>query len=161
MRKVSAVLFAAIILMFSVVPALALESPQATTFKYDVIIIPTEGGDGSFEYETDIDEDGNQTIIIKPEPKPGYDFDHWEIDGPYKTEGKLTDEELEITIQGDVSITPIFKNPQGTVATGTIDVDNSDKSPKTGASDMALPIAVIILSLAACGFATVKLVKSK
>lgn len=161
MRKVSAILFAAIILMFSVIPAFAAESPQGTTFRYDVIIIPTEGGDGSYEFETGIDEDGNQTIIIKPDPKPGYEFDHWEIDGPYITEGELTDEELELTIHGDVKITPIYKNQQGTVATGTVDVDNSDTSPQTGSSNMALPIAVIILSLAACGFATVKLVKSK
>ncbi len=161
MKKISAILFAVIILMFSVVPAFAVESPQASSLKYDVVIIPTEGGDGTFEFETGIDENGDQLVIIRPLPKPNYEFDHWDIKGAYSTKGKLTDEELELKIHSDITVTPYFKNQKGTVATGTVNVDHSGTSPQTGKADMALPVAIIVLSVAACAAATLKLVKSK
>lgn len=168
MKKIVSVLFAILMVAFATVPAFAAEnsvnSPvattaPATTFKYEVDIIPSEGGDGSYEFTTDIDEDGNQHVHIVPKPNPGYEFDHWEIDGPYTTDDKLTDAEMDIIISGDVTITPYFKKPGSTVATGTVSRDNSTTSPQTGANDV-LPYAVIMLSIAACGAAVVMLVRT-
>lgn len=48
----------------------------------------------------------------------------------------------------------------GAVATATAKKDDSTTSPKTGASDV-VPYAILVLSLAACGAAVFKLVKSK
>lgn len=161
MKKISAILFAVIILVFSVVPAFAAESPQASSLKYGLIIIPTEGGDGSYEFESGVDENGYQAVVIRPIPKPNYEFDHWDIKGAYTTNGKLTDAELRLNIRGDITVTPYFNNQKGTVATGTVNVDHSGTSPQTGKADMALPVAIIVLSVAACAAATLKLVKSK
>ena len=58
MKKIVSVLFAILMVAFATIPAFAVESPvattaPATTFKYEVDVIPTEGGDGSYEYKTD------------------------------------------------------------------------------------------------------------
>ncbi len=162
MKKIMTALFVMLILMLSVVPAFAVDSPQATSFKYDVIVIPTEGGDGSYQFTTDIDENGNQHVVLTPIVKPGYEFDHWEIEGEYTTDGKLTDSRLELTIHSDIKVTPYFRDAQsGTVATGTVAVDHSGTSPQTGDMSNVIPYAIIILSIAACGVASLKLVKSR
>lgn len=161
MKKISAMLVVVLMLMISMVPAFAVESPQATTFKYEVIIIPSDGGDGTFDFVTDIDENGDQHVEIVAKPKPGYEFERWEIEGPYTPNGSLTDDKLDITIRGDVIVIPYFKNAQGQVETGTINIDHSPTSPQTGAANDVLPYAIIILSVAACGAAAIKLVKSK
>lgn len=165
MRKAIAVLFAVIMVAFASVPAFAAEvnSPVATTapdssLEYEVDIIPTEGGDGSYEFVTEIDENGNQVVRISPRPNPGYTFDHWEIDGPYTTENKLTDAEMRLIITGDITVTPFFEK-SGTVATGTVSTDTSTTSPQTGAND-AIPYAVGALSLLACGAAVAMLVRT-
>lgn len=161
MKKISAMLVVMLMIMISMVPAFAVESPQATTFKYNVIIIPSDGGDGTFEFVTDIDENGDQHVQLEPKPKPGYEFERWEIEGPYTPNGSLTDENLDITIRGDVTVIPYFKNAKGEIETGTINIDHSPTSPQTGAANDALPYAIIILAVAACGAAAIKLVKSK
>lgn len=157
MKKIVSVVFAVMMLVLTAVPAMALVSPEAS-YKYEVEVIPTEGGDGTYEFTTEIDEDGNQNVVIKPLPNPGYDFDHWVIDGPYTTEDKLTDAEMTLVITGDITVTPYYVK-DGQVATGTVDKDDSSKSPQTGASDV-LPYAVMILSVLACGTAAVMLVKT-
>lgn len=161
MKKISAMLVVVLMLMISMVPAFAVVSPQATTYKYDVILIPSDGGDGTYDFVTDIDENGNQHVDLEAKPKPGYEFDHWEIDGPYTPNGEMTDPKLNITIRGDVTVVPYFKDAKGQVETGTMNIDNSSKSPQTGAANDVLPYAIIILSVAACGAAAIKLVKSK
>lgn len=169
MKKIVAVLFAIIMVAVAAFPAFAADdsvispvattSPEPTTFKYSVDIIPTDGGDGSYEFTSDIDENGEQHVHIVPKPNPGYNFDHWDIDGPYKTEDKVTDAEMDLIISGDITITPYFKKPGSTVATGTVSKDTSSTSPQTGANDV-LPYAVILLSVAACGAAVVMLVRT-
>ena len=49
MKKLISVMCAVLLVIFAAVPAFAAESPQATTFAYDVIIIPTPGGDADYE----------------------------------------------------------------------------------------------------------------
>lgn len=166
MKKVIAVMFAAIVMLFSVVPAFAAVSPQPSTFKYKVEIIPTEGGDGDYKFTTGIDEKGEQHVFIEPIPYDGYTFDHWEITGgPFRTDSKYTDANMNIIISGDIVCTPYYRKASsggttGPVATATAKKDNSTTSPKTGASDV-VPYVVLVLSLAACSAAVVKLVKSK
>ena len=166
MKKVIAVMFAAIAMLFSVVPAFAAVSPEPSTFKYKVEIIPTEGGDGDYKFTTGIDKNGEQHVFIEPIPYDGYTFDHWEITGgPFRTDSKYTDANMDIIISGDLVCTPYYRKASnggttGPVATATAKKDNSTTSPKTGASDV-VPYVVLVLSLAACSAAVVKLVKSK
>lgn len=166
MKKVIAVMFAAIVMLFSVVPAFAAVSPEPSTFKYKVEIIPTEGGDGDYKFTTGIDKNGEQHVFIEPIPYDGYTFDHWEISGgPFRTDSKYTDANMDIIISGDLVCTPYYRKASnggttGPVATATAKKDNSTTSPKTGASDV-VPYVVLVLSLAACSAAVVKLVKSK
>lgn len=166
MKKIIAVMFAAIVMLFSVVPAFAAVSPEPSTFKYKVEIIPTEGGDGDYKFTTGIDKNGEQHVFIEPIPYDGYTFDHWEITGgPFRTDSKYTDANMNIIISGDIVCTPYYRKASsggttGPVATATAKKDNSTTSPKTGASDV-VPYVVLVLSLAACSAAVVKLVKSK
>ena len=166
MKKVIAVMFAAIVMLFQVVPAFAAESPQPSTFKYKVEIIPTEGGDGDYKFTTGIDKNGEQHVFIEPLPYDGYVFDHWEISGgPFRTASAYTDANMDIIISGDLVCIPYYRKASnggttGPVATATVKKDDSTTSPKTGASD-AIPYVVLVLSLAACSVAVVKLVKSK
>lgn len=167
MKKTFAVMFAAVLMLLSALPVFAAESPQPSTYKYNVVVIPTEGGDGSWKFTTDIDKDGRQHVFIEPIPYDGYTFDHWEIDGPYTTKNKLTDANMDLVITGDIECTPYYRKSSqngttGPVATATFNKDTNGKSPKTGATPMDfLPYTIIVLSLAACGTAVFKLVKSK
>ena len=169
MKKIVSVLFAILMVVFATIPAFAaedsVESPvattaPATTFKYEVDVIPSEGGDGSYEFTTDIDENGEQHVHIIPKPNPGYTFDHWEIDGSYKTDNKLTDSEMDLIISGDIKVTPYYKKSgSSTVETGTVNRDVNKTSPQTGTNDV-LPYAIIMLSIAACGASVVMLVRT-
>lgn len=161
MKKIITIAVAVLMVVMSVMPAFAAISPQSTTKRYEVIIIPSDFGDPEYEFTTDIDTDGNQHVHIKPNPKPGYTFDHWEIDGEYVPVGELTDEDLDLIISGDITVTPHYiKTDTSEPVTGTINVDNSGTSPQTG-SNSALPYVIVFLSLAACGAIVVKLVTSK
>lgn len=165
MKKIVSVLFAILMVAFTAIPAFAAESPvattaPATTFKYEIDMIPSEGGSGSYDILTDIDENGEQKIHITQKPNPGYNFDHWEIDGSYKTDNKLTDADMDLIISGDMKIIPYFKKiGSSVVETGTVNRDGNTTSPKTGANDV-LPYAVIMLSIAACGVAVIMLIRT-
>lgn len=165
MKKTIAVLFAAVMMLLSAVPAFAAESPQPSTYKYKVVIVPTVGGDGSYKFTTEIDEQGRQHVYIESIPNSDHTFDHWEIEGPYTTSDSLNSPTMDLVITGDIVCTPYYRkngdnNQTGPVATATVNKDNSTTSPKTGASDV-IPYVVLVLSLAACGAAVFKLVKSK
>ena len=165
MKKIIAVLFA-VMTMLSAVPAFAAVRLVPNTFKYKVEVIPTEGGNGNYKFTTGIDENGEQHVYIEPLPYDGYTFDHWEISGgPFRTDSKYTDANMNIIISGDIVCTPYYRKASsggttGPVATATAKKDDSTTSPKTGASDV-VPYAILVLSLAACGAAVFKLVKSK
>ena len=159
MKKIITVLMAVVMIALSVVPTFAVISPAVPDLEYVVIVIPTEGGDGSYEFTTEIDENGEQHVVIKPLPNPGYAFSHWEIEGPYTTKDKLTTDILDLIITGDIKVTPYYTK-DGVPATTPVDKDTSDKSPQTGSSDTVV-YAVMLLSLAVCGVAAVKLAKAK
>lgn len=110
MKKTIAVLFAVMMMLLSAVPAFAAASPEPSTFKYKVEVIPTEGGDGDYKFTTGIDEKGEQHVFIEPLPYDGYTFDHWEISGgPFRTDSKYTDANMNIIISGDLVCTPYYR----------------------------------------------------
>jgi hypothetical protein len=176
MKKLVSVLFALMLVAFSVVPAFAVSSPQASTYKYVVNVVPSEGGDGAYEFVTEIDQDGKQHVQITPVENEGYIFDHWVIDGPYSTDNNLTDSTMNIIITGDVQVTPYYvkktdssstdssastSSTSSTSATSaTVKKDTNSTSPQTGSND-AIAYTIAILATAACAVAVLKLVKSK
>lgn len=164
MKKVVSAVITVLLLALSVVPAFAVESPVAPANEYKITIITTEGGNASYEFTSEIDENGNQSVHLTSLPNEGYAFDHWVIDGSYTTEDALTKSEIDIIISSDITVTPYYSK-DGTTVTDpptTIKTDTGSTSPKTG-YDNNFPYAVIFLAAAACGFAalTLKLVKSK
>lgn len=158
MKKIVSIVFAIMLIALSVVPAFAAVSPTAPTYKYTVEIIPTEGGDGSYEFTSSIDENGNQNVHITPKPNPGYKFDHWVIEGEYTTNDKLTDADMDLVITSDIKATPYFTK-DGQVATGTVNKDTGSTSPQTGANDF-VPYIVMMSSVLACGVAVMLLCKT-
>lgn len=161
MKKVLSVCAALLIVMLSVIPAFAVDSPVASSLKYDVIINQTTGGNGSYEIESNINENGEEVISIIAKPNSGYTFDHWDINGAYTTNNKLTDSTMHLVITSDITATPYFKaSGSSQVETGTVNQDHSGTSPQTGYNDF-VPFAIILTCLAAGGFAAFRLVKSK
>ena len=166
MKKTIAVLFAVMMMLLSAVPAFAAASPEPSTFKYKVEIIPTEGGDGDYKFTTGIDKNGEQHVFIEPLPYDGYTFDFCEISGGlFRIDSMYTVANINIIISGDIVCTPYYRKASsggssGPVSTASAMKDDSTTSLKTGASDV-VPYAILVLSLAACGAAVFKLVKSK
>ena len=149
MKKIVSLAVVALLMLVSMVPAFAADSPQATIV-YKVVVVQTEGGTGSYEFTTDIDENGVQGVALKAVAESGYTFTHWEIEGPYTTQGKLEDANLNVNITGDITATPYFVK-DGQETTGqqtTIKTDDSNKSPQTGSFN-ATPYVVVTLSLVA------------
>ncbi len=160
MKKTVSIICAVLLIALSAFPAFAVESPQASTFSYDVEVVPTLGGSGTYNYVGGINENGEEEVHLSATPDPGYIFDHWEIKGPYRTNDSLTDANIIIFASGKITATPYFKKPgSSTVETGTVNKDGSGTSPQTGANDF-IPYAVVLLSVVACGAAVLKLVKS-
>lgn len=157
MKKVVSLALALVLMLAASIPVFAAPSPTGT-YVYVVIVVPTPGGDGDYEFTTDIDEDGNQNVHVTPKPKPGYTFDHWVIEGPYRTNQPLTDKELDLIITGDIKVTPYFTK-NGESPTQSVTTDTSSKSPQTGPSN-SMPYVIIGLSLLAVAV-SVTIVKSK
>ena len=155
MKKVVSLALALVLMLAVSIPVFAAPS---RTYTYVVVVIPTTGGSGDYEFTTGIDEDGNQNVHLTPKPKSGYSFDHWVIEGPYKTNQPLTDGNLDITITGDIKVTPYY-TINGESPTQAVTTDTSDKSPQTGPSS-AMPYVIIGLSLIAVAV-SVTIVKSK
>ncbi len=160
MKKTVSIIFAVLLIALSAFPAFAVDSPQASTYRYDVEVVPTVGGIGTYNYIGGINENGEEEVQLSATPNAGYIFDHWEISGPYRTNDSLTDGDITIFISGDAKATPYFKKQgSSTVETGTVNKDGSGTSPQTGSNDF-IPYAVMLLSVATCGAAVLKLVKS-
>ncbi len=159
MKKFMAVLFAVVLIAISCVPAFAVASPIGT-YEYHVTVIPTGGGDGSYEFTSSIDENGQQKVHITPVPNQGYTFDYWVIEGSYTTDDKLTDSEMDLVITSDITVTPYFKKASTGNTPGAVTTDKNPTAPKTGSSD--LPVyTLIVLAAAVCGVSVFKLVKSR
>ena len=145
MKKVLAISIAVLLIALSAIPVFAddVDSPKATKSNY-IIHIPDdiEGGTATFEYVTDVGDDGTQTVIIKGIPDEGYDFSNWDITGDYTPIGGTDGNEIKLVISGDITAVPKFVKsgaPATTpVPTPSKAVDDSSKSPKTGSDDTAV-----------------------
>ena len=159
MKKVFAIIIAAVILALSVAPAFAASSPLPS-IDYKIRIHNTKGGTGT--YVTEKDKDGKHATITA-HPKQGYEFDHWVIEGKYELEdGDLKNPELTILMNGDIEATPYFKYKGKTPSSSTTSIkyDDGDESPKTGDSTYLayLFAGMFVVLLAGVG---VKLASSK
>ena len=169
MKKVLAITVAVLMLALSALPVFAesIDSPKATTANY-IIKFPGDddivGGRAVAEFVTGVGEDGSQTVVISGIPDEGYAFTGWTLDGNYEiVEGDLTSAVIKLIIFSDINATPQFtKNGEPVPATTQAadkQVDNGDKSPKTGSNDI-LAYTLIALSVIGCGAASVALVKT-
>lgn len=159
MKKVFAIAVAVLLIAVSALPVFAesVTSPKATTADY-IINVPedVDGGKVVFDFKTDVDEDGNQVVVIRGIPEDDYDFAGWTIDGDYVPHGSLTDSELELLISGDIKVVPSFvkkgetvpATQGGSTPAGDKVVDDGSKSPKTGSSD-SVAYFVLFTSIAA------------
>lgn len=157
MKKICAIVLAAVLMVFTVVPAFAAISPMPPV-EYDVIIENTEGGKGS--YTTEILEDKKHAILVA-HPKDGYKFSHWVIEGDYTiTDGSLTSDEITVLLNSDIVATPHFV-ADGKKPGTTPDQDHGSTSPQTG--DFIPTLMIIFSSAFAVLFAGVgvKLATSK
>ena len=153
MKKVISILAAVLLIALSVVPAFAesVDSPTAPRPNYIVTIVDVEGGSATFEYVTEVDNDGKQTIKLVATTEDGYEFTGWTINDVV-IEGQPV---LEYVINSDVTVTPAFvkkgeTKPTTPAKTDDKVVDNGDKSPKTGEDFAAYAIlAVSAIALAA------------
>lgn len=155
-------MIAVFLLAVSVMPAFAagsdVVSPQPTKANYIIYIDEdTEGGRAVAEYETEVRDDGKQTVVIHGIPDDGYTFDHWEINGDYTPSGDLTEPDIRMEIGSDINVKPVFTKSGVPATTSAPDnkpadtekvVDNGSKSPQTGSSD-AVAYAVIFVSAVA------------
>lgn len=153
MKKILAVTAAVLLIALSVIPAFAanIDSPTAPHGNYQITIVPGPGGGGDYDFVTGVDDDGNQTVHVIAKPNDGYTFTGWTIEGDYKTNGKLTDAELDLIVHGDIKLIPNYSK-NGENVTPDTKVDNGTKSPKTGYS------ASTIVALSLCSLAVVGLV---
>lgn len=164
MKKFISIAIALMIIMISAVPAFAVQSPQATV-KYHVVVVPSGGGDGSYEFTTDIDEKGDQHVIIKPKPDDGYELKDWDITGDYTIVKRYPDGSIEIIIRGDIKCTPHYvkKTPGATNVeepTKAVVSDTSKTSPQTGNNNVAV-VVTFLLALSAVAVVSTKVVKAK
>lgn len=151
MKKLIAIAAVLLIIAVSIVPAFAanVDSPTATSANYQITIVPGPGGGGSYEFTSDVDDNGNQTVHVIAKPNEGYTFTGWTIEGDYTTNGKLTDKELDLTIHGDIKLIPNYSKNGENTSTDT-KVDTGTKSPKTGYSASTI-VALSVASLAVVG----------
>ena len=164
MKKVISIVFAVMLIALSALPAFAVEvDSPISEFEYGVTVVPypSNGGNGTYEFTTEIDEDGFQVVHLVSKPNEGFKFDHWEIEGEYTTDNKLTDAEIDVVISGDIIVKPYFVSltPDETPTT-VVNKDTTPTSPKTGYDNTAL-YAILVFAAAACGFAAFKLAKSR
>lgn len=163
MKRIFAVAVAALILVFSVVPAFAAKgNPSPTKPKEYNVVIHNQNG-GTATYTTEVDEDGKHVTIVA-HPKNGYEFTGWKINGKYVLElGDLTDEEITILLGSDVEIYPQYRKI-GTSSTtsGSISINSDTTSPKTSDnSQLYFFIAFIVMFVAVMGALGIKLAKGK
>ena len=144
MKKIMSVVLALVLVSVFSVSAMAAKSVTAP------IVKDYEGGTGTYEQDASGDE-----YTFTAEPKDGYNFIGWEIDGNYEIiDGDLDSETITVqfldgTTLEDVSAEPIFEKTEEDEEPDTGDEvdDTSDtKSPKNGDS-----VAMSMLAIAALG----------
>lgn len=149
MKKVFAVMLAAVLIFAASVPVFAAESPTASTV-ITVVVKPSGGGSGSYEVTTEPGKNGGTVVHFTPKPNPGYGFDHWEIQGDYIIiSGSLEEGNLVIEAFSDIVATPIYTMNGETTA--TIQNNTGKTSPQTGNTTSANGIAAAAALVAAAG----------
>lgn len=154
-KKIAAVFLAVMIMMLSCVTAFAAVSPTGSP-SIEVVVIPTGGGTGTYEYETEVGKgpDGGTIVSFTPKPGDGYEFVEWEIEGNYKIiSGSLKEGNLVIEAFGDIVATPYYQKDGATAA--TIITNGGKTAPQTG-NDTFVIIAGIVVLLATAGVVIVK-----
>lgn len=172
MKKVISILAAVLIISLSVIPAFAesVESPSPTKANYNVVVIPTEGGTATYTYDTEVKDDGTQTVTIHAVPDEGYEFVRWDIEGATPRGGTPEDPDLTFLIGADITVTPHFvktgeaetqpatkggdekgTTPEGGKPSPSGDksyVDGGSKSPQTGSNDVVTFAVLSVVALA-------------
>lgn len=149
----------------SVMPVFAedVKSPEPSKkANYNITVVPTDGGTATYTYDTEVGEDGFQTVTITALPDDGYEFIGWSIDGADPRGGDPTDPTLTFKIADDITVVPKFKkttNPseptQNTTKKPVVKptnpgkhIDNGSKSPQTGSGDVVSFAALSFIALA-------------
>lgn len=171
MKKVISILAAVLIISLSVIPAFAesVESPSPTKANYNVVVIPTDGGTATYTYDTEVKDDGTQTVTIHAVPDEGYEFVRWDIEGATPRGGTPEDPDLTFLIGADITVTPHFvksgeaetqptkggdekgTTPEGGKPSPSGDknyVDGGSKSPQTGSNDVVTFAVLSVVALA-------------
>jgi uncharacterized protein YxeA len=161
MKKIFSLVLIAIVLAFSVMPAMAAESPQATE-AFNVIVNNNKGGSGS--YTTQTSSDGKH-VTLTAHNKDGYVFKYWVIDGKYViSDGDLTSPQLELLLKGDIEATPYFEKI-GSSSTSTssalVSQNRGSVSPETGNDSIFYIIGILSVFIVVAGALGVKLVLSR
>lgn len=158
MKKVFAVMLAAVLIFAASVPVFAAESPTASKV-ITVVVKPSEGGTGTYEIITEPGENGGTIVYFTPKPNAGYTFDHWVLEGDYVIiSGSLEEENLGIEAFSDIVATPIYSIGGETVA--TVQNNTGKTSPQTGSTASANGVAAAAALIAAAGIGCL-LVKRK
>lgn len=163
MKKIFSVLFAVIILAFSVMPAMAATneknpSPSATE-SYNVIVHNNKGGSGSYTTETSSD---GKHVILTAHNKDGYKFKYWIIDGKYVlVDGDLNSPVIELLLKGDIEATPYFEKIGGESSSNvSVSQNQSSVSPQTGSENIFYIVGVFGVLAVVVGALGVKLARN-
>jgi hypothetical protein len=137
MKKILLPVLIGIITIISIIPTFATTegnpSPSAKQ-QYTIIVNNNRGGTGSYTSITNKDE---KYIILKAKTKKGYVFEYWVIDGKYVLiDGDLNSSKLKISLQGDCTATPYFRNKKTSqIESVSLTKNTSSTSPKTGETE--------------------------
>lgn len=163
MKKIFSVLFVAIILAFSVMPAMAATkdknpSPSATE-TYNVIVHNNKGGSGSYTTETSAD---GKHIILTAHNKDGYKFKYWIIDGKYvMIDGDLNSPVIELLLKSDIEATPYFEKIGGGSSSNiSVSQNENPVSPQTGSESIFYIIGVFGVLAVVVGALGIKLARN-
>ncbi len=161
MKRFLALTVAALMLVFTMIPAFAADKNPSPTkpVSYNVIIHNNNGGTGTYTME--VDEDGQHATLIA-HPKKGYEFIGWKIKGKYTLlSGDLTDKEILVLLGSDIHVYPQFKKKDSGSTTST-SINSSTVSPKTNDNNSVFFfVTFIVLLVAVMGALGVKIASGK
>lgn len=160
-KRISASLVALLVLMLSCCTVFAAESPTGAP-DIKVVVIPTEGGTGTYETTTEVGKGPNGGTLVNfyPKPNQGYTFVEWKLEGQYQiTKGSLTTPEFQIEAFSDIEATPYYT--KGGTTGGEVVSNDSKTSPKTGDASAVAFVSVAVLLAAGGALFTLKKISSK
>lgn len=139
MKKVVSVVLALVLVSVLSVSAFAAKSVVAPVEK--------EYDGGKITYQPSADKDNEYTFVA--DPKDGYNFIGWEIEGDYEiVSGSLEGSPITVILKDGTApedVTPLFEKVSDEPIE-TTKKPGKDTSPKTGKS-----VAMLALAVVACG----------